>query len=65
MREVAMSRSFVLVEELAETLTDALLLEFSLSSGVHLTIEKFVLPGVEWVGVDIHRSRQRESPAGA
>jgi dihydroneopterin aldolase len=56
-REITMSRPFVLVEELAETVADAVLKDFSLASAIHLTIEKFVLPGVEWVGVEIHRSR--------
>lgn len=56
-REIGASQPWVLVEELAETLADQLLEEFSLALGAHIVVEKFILPGVEWVGVEIQRSR--------
>jgi dihydroneopterin aldolase len=56
-REIGSSRPWVLVEELAETCAERLFESFHLISEVHLVIEKFILPGVEWVGVEIHRSR--------
>jgi dihydroneopterin aldolase len=56
-REIGASQPWVLVEELAEVCVERLFEEFSLITEAHLVIEKFVLPGVEWVGVEIHRSR--------
>jgi dihydroneopterin aldolase len=56
-REIGASRPWVLVEELAEVCAERLFEEFSLISEAHLVIEKFILPGVEWVGVEIHRTR--------
>ena len=56
-REIGAAKPWVLVEELAEAFADQLLEDFSLAIGVHITIEKFILPGVEWVGVEIQRYR--------
>lgn len=56
-REIGASQSWVLVEELAEVCVERLFEEFGLISEAHLTVEKFILPGVEWVGVEIHRAR--------
>ncbi len=57
-RELASSRSWVLVEELAETCASRLFEHFALISDVNLVVEKFVLPGVEWTGIEINRRRQ-------
>ena len=56
-REIGGCRPWVLVEELAESCAERLFDSFGLISEVHLVVEKFILPGVEWVGVEIHRSR--------
>jgi dihydroneopterin aldolase len=56
-RELASSRSWVLVEELAETCASRLFEQFALISDVNLVVEKFVLPGVEWTGIEINRRR--------
>ena len=56
-REIGASQPWVLVEELIEACAERLFEEFGLISEAHLTIEKFILPGVEWVGVEIHRTR--------
>ena len=56
-REIGASRPWVLVEELAEVCAEQLFEEFALISEAHLVIEKFILPGVEWVGVEIQRTR--------
>lgn len=56
-REIGASRPWVLVEELAETCAKQLFDSFHLISEVHLVVEKFILPGVAWVGVEIHRNR--------
>jgi dihydroneopterin aldolase len=47
----------VLLEELAETYAEHLLREFQQASAVNIVIEKFVLPGVGWVGIEIERGR--------
>lgn len=57
-RELSSSRPWVLVEELAEKLTAQLLEEFVAVTQVHLHIKKFILPGVEWVGIEINRQRK-------
>jgi len=36
---------------------DRLFERFSLITEIHLVVEKFILPGVEFVGVEIHRVR--------
>jgi dihydroneopterin aldolase len=56
-REIGASRPWVLVEELAEVFAEKILAEFHLVQDIRIVIEKFVLPGVDWVGCEIYRSR--------
>ena len=56
-REIGASRPWVLVEQLAEEYSDKLLEEFRLVRDIRITIEKFVLAGVDWVGCEIYRPR--------
>lgn len=57
-RELSGSRAWALVEELAESISANLLEEFAAITEVHLHIKKFILPGVEWVGIEINRRRE-------
>lgn len=56
-REIGASRPWILVEQLAETFAEKILLEFPLVQDIRVIVEKFILPGVEWVGCEIYRSR--------
>jgi len=56
-RAIGASQPWVLVEELAESLSEKLLKSSALIQSLQITIEKFVLPGVDWVGVEIFRER--------
>jgi dihydroneopterin aldolase len=61
LREFAASRTWVLVEELAESAVELLFERFPLIESVNMVIQKFVLPGVEWTGVEITRERGYQS----
>lgn len=56
-RSTGASQPWVLVEELAETLSEKIFESSPLIQSARITIEKFVLPGVDWVGVEIFRER--------
>lgn len=56
-REIAAAKEWVLIEELSEAYAEHLLKDFPNASAVNICIEKFVLPGVDWVGVEIKRER--------
>jgi dihydroneopterin aldolase len=57
-RELGASRTWVLVEELAEALAQRLFEGFPLIATINMVIEKFVIPGVEWTGIEINRQRE-------
>ncbi len=56
-RELAASRTWVLVEELAEALAQRLFEGFPLVGTINMVVEKFVIPGVGWTGIEINRER--------
>jgi dihydroneopterin aldolase len=56
-RAIGAARPWVLVEELAEVCAEKILAEFPLVHDIRIVIEKFILPGVESVGCEIHRGR--------
>jgi dihydroneopterin aldolase len=56
-KELAASRTWVLVEELAESVTERLFEGFPLISSINMVVEKFVIPGVQWTGIEINRQR--------
>jgi len=56
-REIGASQPWMLVEELAEVCAERLFERFPLITELQLVVEKFILPGVEFVGVEIHRFR--------
>ena len=55
--QLARSREWVLVEELAEALVSLTFEEFPVSRTVSLLIKKFVVPDTAWVGIRMHRVR--------
>jgi FolB domain-containing protein len=56
--ELIKSKEWVLLEELAESVCQFTLGNFSRVDSVSLRLKKFALPDAAWVGVEITRKRQ-------
>ena len=57
-QELSVSQSWILLEQLAESIADKILGNFTLCDSLKIEIRKFILPATEYTAIEIVRNRK-------